>query len=284
MAKDDSLGRVSPLFSWRTAIVKSELPSTTKLVALVLSLYMSELGEGCFPAYATLGKRASLSRRRTYEHVGKLVEQGWLEKTERPGETNLYSSRVPEQGGRSVPPEAEQGGTERPPGGDGASGGVGTERPPTALTTATGTAAGADELSRRREARDPIWDVLGEIFGEPTTGPEKTNRGRQTREIRVALGLSGIVIAAGKLVEPDYSLVRAVVEVSIRSRCRALAKHWDDPRKVTANALVSNWTLATRLVETGRADVPNVPSPPCEECGVGGGFHSDDCTKKGEAA
>lgn len=76
------------LFDWRTAVVEAELPPTTKLVALVLSLHMNRAGESCFPGLPLLQRQTSLSRSAVQEHVRALALSNWLERRENPGRGN----------------------------------------------------------------------------------------------------------------------------------------------------------------------------------------------------
>lgn len=70
-----------PLFSWRSAICESGLPSTTRHVALTLSLHMNERGGSCFPGLVTLAKECGLSRQTVVTHLDALQSAGWLTKT-----------------------------------------------------------------------------------------------------------------------------------------------------------------------------------------------------------
>lgn len=70
--------RLSALFTWRSAICDSELPSTSRHVALTLSLHMSERGDSCFPSVRRLADETGLSRRTVQRHLKELVEAGWL--------------------------------------------------------------------------------------------------------------------------------------------------------------------------------------------------------------
>lgn len=73
---DDQL---SPLFTWRSAICESDLPSTSRHVALVLSLHMSERGDSCFPSMRTLADETGYSRRTVQTHIQRLCDDGWLQ-------------------------------------------------------------------------------------------------------------------------------------------------------------------------------------------------------------
>ena len=72
---------------------------------------------------------------------------------------------------------------------------------------------------KKPRAPDPIWDVLGELFGEALTGSERTNRGKTVAELK----------QAGATVD------------EIRSRTQQMWKlGWDSPSE---NALRNRWTM-----------------------------------------
>ena len=70
-------------FSWQSAVVGSDLESSTKLVLLVIGTYMDQHGNGSFPSYATIAKRASLGRATVIRHIELAVAGGWLKKDTR---------------------------------------------------------------------------------------------------------------------------------------------------------------------------------------------------------
>lgn len=70
-------------FSWQSAVIESDLGSSTKLVLLVIGSYMDLHGGGAFPSYATIAKKASLGRATVIRHVEIAASAGWLEKTVR---------------------------------------------------------------------------------------------------------------------------------------------------------------------------------------------------------
>lgn len=65
-------------FTWRSAILKSELQSTTKLVLLVLSTYMDDHGGGAFPNIKTIASDSGLSERAVCTHIEKAVDAGFI--------------------------------------------------------------------------------------------------------------------------------------------------------------------------------------------------------------
>jgi len=93
---------LSPLFGWRGAIAASALEPPSRHVALTLSLYMNERGGSAFPSVETLAKDTGLSGRAVQQHLGKLVNGGWLSRTPRTKsdgsrDSNLYTAVIPRE-------------------------------------------------------------------------------------------------------------------------------------------------------------------------------------------
>lgn len=65
-------------WSWRHAILKSNLPPTTRHVLLTISCYMNELGAGCYPTVKDLEEATGLTDRAIVKHIGIAAELGWL--------------------------------------------------------------------------------------------------------------------------------------------------------------------------------------------------------------
>lgn len=103
---------LSPLFTWRSAIVDARVAPTTKLVALCLSLHMNERGGSCFPSQALLAWESGLTARSVREHLGILEGEGWIVRTKQAGRVDLYEATTPE-GGSGVPRNGGSGGAER---------------------------------------------------------------------------------------------------------------------------------------------------------------------------
>ncbi|MBA0285279.1 helix-turn-helix domain-containing protein [Stenotrophomonas maltophilia] len=74
---------MSVQFSWQSAVTRSELEGSTKLVLLVIGTYMNQHGDGAFPSYRTIAAGASLNRATVIRHVDIAVSQGWLKKKSR---------------------------------------------------------------------------------------------------------------------------------------------------------------------------------------------------------
>lgn len=69
---------VSRAWSWRHAIVESELQATTRLLLLALSVRMDETGGGCYPSIDQIVSMTGLSKNTVREHIRLAAEGGWL--------------------------------------------------------------------------------------------------------------------------------------------------------------------------------------------------------------
>lgn len=69
---------IQRLFTWRTAIIGSDLAPTTRHVLLTLSLHMSEAGNSCFPTVQTLCKETGLGKTTVIKQLKIAEECGWL--------------------------------------------------------------------------------------------------------------------------------------------------------------------------------------------------------------
>ncbi len=67
-----------PVLSWRAAVLKTQLPSTTKFVLLALACHMNDFGEDCFPSVELLCAETGLSNRAVISHLQKAIEAGWI--------------------------------------------------------------------------------------------------------------------------------------------------------------------------------------------------------------
>lgn len=68
-------------FTWRGAVLKSSLQSTTKLVLHTLGCHMNDAGESCFPSIDLLCEETSLSNRAVILHLKLAEEAGFIEKS-----------------------------------------------------------------------------------------------------------------------------------------------------------------------------------------------------------
>lgn len=85
--------------NYRAAIRKSDLPSTSRLVALVMSDYMDHrtLGDAR-PGLALLEKQTGLGRSTLKNHLAELVRREWLQVIDAggfPRRATTYAGRIP---------------------------------------------------------------------------------------------------------------------------------------------------------------------------------------------
>jgi len=66
------------LFSWRHAVLKSDLPATTKLVLLTLACHMNDVGGSCFPSKEQLMHETNLSEQTVVKHLKLAKKSGWI--------------------------------------------------------------------------------------------------------------------------------------------------------------------------------------------------------------
>lgn len=111
-----------PLFSWRQAILESDLPPTTRHVLLTLSCYMNDVGQSCFPSTARLARETGLTKRTVITHLHKSRELGWITIGlhgfgGQNWRSHEYALRVPE-GGETRSPRQKKGGESVSKGGE----------------------------------------------------------------------------------------------------------------------------------------------------------------------
>lgn len=110
--------RLSPLFTWRSAVASQGGPAdrslvletkdggfkaiivkagTQRLVALALSIHMSERGDSCFPGVTRIAREAALTPRAVQRAIRALQEGGWIQVQAAGGakRTNLYTATIP---------------------------------------------------------------------------------------------------------------------------------------------------------------------------------------------
>lgn len=89
--------RLSPLFTWRSAIAESDLSMAEKCVAYTLSLHMNERGGSCFPSLDTLHRESGASLATVKRALGTLEEKGFLARERSPGgkTSTRYTALIP---------------------------------------------------------------------------------------------------------------------------------------------------------------------------------------------
>lgn len=89
--------KLSPLFTWRSAIADSELKPTLRHVALTLSLHMNERGGSAFPSLDTIAAESGRHRSTVCRSLLELERLGWLARVPGGGRklTTTYTATVP---------------------------------------------------------------------------------------------------------------------------------------------------------------------------------------------
>lgn len=160
--------RLSPLFSWRSAICDSDLPATSRHVALTLSLHMNERGGSCFPAVNTLSYETGLGSSTIRQHLNELAAKGWLKLERRDGTSNVYQATIPDDGPLQELEAPPPGAAPPPPGAGGPSKDV-TEGVKEDVSSSR-----SSEPSKSK--KDQIWDALALAAGVEVSGLTKSAR------------------------------------------------------------------------------------------------------------
>jgi hypothetical protein len=109
------------IWSYKKAVMQSELSSSTKIVLVALDMHVNDMGDPAFPSYSRLATLTSLSSRSVKEHVGVAEDAGWLKREKRFSkegrqQSNLFYLQVPHHlamtSNAADEPEGELGGGE----------------------------------------------------------------------------------------------------------------------------------------------------------------------------
>ncbi|WP_157380970.1 helix-turn-helix domain-containing protein [Burkholderia ubonensis] len=65
-------------YTWRQAIIRSSLPSTTRHVLLTLACHINDAGESAYPSIDLLAFETGLSRRAVITHLQSAAGLGWI--------------------------------------------------------------------------------------------------------------------------------------------------------------------------------------------------------------
>ncbi|MGO4449072.1 helix-turn-helix domain-containing protein [Phyllobacterium sp. TAF24] len=69
-------------WSWRHAIIKSDLQATTRHVLLTISCFMNDMGDGCYPTQEQISEATGLSDRSVRTHLELAEKAGWIKVSE----------------------------------------------------------------------------------------------------------------------------------------------------------------------------------------------------------
>jgi hypothetical protein len=157
---------------------------TAKLILLHLARYASHDGIA-YHSYDGLARVAECSRSTAVVKVKYLIDHGFIERTKRRRSTGDKQAEneyrlSPGFGLWTRCSESEIG---QVPGSDGSDSGGPEATSLEGEETLEGERASATVVAR---ARNPIWDTLDELFGQPVTPSAKTRRGKVCRELKQA--------------------------------------------------------------------------------------------------
>ena len=91
---------LSEFFTWRTAILHSDLHASCRLTLLVLSCHMNEVGGSCFPSIKTLATETGMERKAVMRAIRHAIDKGWLSKEQgrlsgQKWRQNFYTAQLP---------------------------------------------------------------------------------------------------------------------------------------------------------------------------------------------
>ena len=214
-------GRLSPLFTWRSAIAQagSPLRPVARHVALTISLHMSELGDSAFPSLRTLEQETGLHRETIVRALRELEDAGFLEITRGGGRghANRYRATVPKGSVEPILPSRREPAT---------SGDAG-ER--SADPTVPAPGAGNGRIQPRKRSAQPTRERHEDVTPpEPSapTGPQvlPPQGGQRPRDLAFEALAEACGISLGELTRTARgALNRALAEI------RAAAPELDGP-------------------------------------------------------
>lgn len=229
MAKGD---RLSPLFTWRTAVAKSRLPANAKHTALTLSMFMSEMGDSCYPSLRQLAEAMSRGQSTVSEGIAALKNLGWLEVDHSDGgrnKRNAYRAVVPL--GETLPRPSVSEGAPEPE----------THPEPNVNAPETETQVPRQDHastespsdSPAREHLDAMWDAFtAGGFPDPKTKSEKSRRGRAVRELReIGASPEGITARSKLALKAFGGRGKLVTEMAVVAHYTALGANGDTDKE-----------------------------------------------------
>lgn len=94
--------QLKAMFTWRSAICESDLPSSARHVAITLTLYMNERTGTAHPGTARLARDTGLSERHVWRCLQLLIDAGWVNLVQQGGVkgeqriANVYALSIPD--------------------------------------------------------------------------------------------------------------------------------------------------------------------------------------------
>jgi DNA-binding transcriptional ArsR family regulator len=193
--------------AWRESIRDSNLPRTTKHVALVLSLRMNE-DLVCWPSQLTIAHEAGLTDRAVRKHLKILRDGGWLSRR-RTGRSDRYSG----QSGTAFLSDRSQGPVRAEPRS------AESVREPDKESDRESTTS---VIRVRRKPRNPLFDAIAEWQGVPSGGTCPDALGST-----IGVALSQIRVVCPTVTPEEIRFrISNIPPTWTTSGPMALAKHW----------------------------------------------------------
>jgi hypothetical protein len=184
----------------------SEAHLGDRLVLIVLADHAREDGTSAWPSLETIAHQSRLSERQARRCLRNLEELGEIRETGRSRKgTHIYEFPLYRRGDNMTPP----GGTNHAEGGDRMTPDPSLEQPSVELLAA----------KPRRRPRNPLWDALTYVFGEPTSPTAISKRGKVCRDLKAADATPDQVVARASAWPAHFDDATLTPE--------ALEKHWD---------------------------------------------------------
>ena len=166
-------GNVIPFFTWRSAVLNSDLSAGAKYVALIISTHMNDHGEGAFPSQDRLARLASVDRKTIGRNSQALVDSGWIVRDNhgfRGQKWRSYEYKISfpaavedgQKGGDNMSQASKKVGTICPEGGDNMSQNVGAQCPSITPVNTSVNTIGTEQhnIYEQYEPSEKVKDVI----------------------------------------------------------------------------------------------------------------------------
>lgn len=99
-------GHAVPRAVFVRAVMRSDLPPTTRLVLLVLAAHAKADGSDCFPTVDAVRVATGLCARQLERDLSRARKGGWVGSTGRAGRANIWHLRLPDSSRAAATPRS----------------------------------------------------------------------------------------------------------------------------------------------------------------------------------
>lgn len=209
-----------PVMVW--VLAESEAKLGARLVLLTLAEHAHDDGTRAFPDVETLVRRTRLSERAVQYALRKLEDDGAIEQTGTTKSGTAIWRIVMDRGAKSAPPGVQnlrQRGAKSAP----------DPRTEPSSTSEEVLAATENRTNGARK-RDPIWDALVEIFGDPPQGMGRGRWNAAAKSLRADAATPEQIAAAAERY-PRVFAGAVMTPTAIAANWVTLSRARDGPRK-----------------------------------------------------